>query len=73
MDEARAVLDRLERISALESTGAPARAVLEEVRALVAEAEEWLEVEPSARSAAALERCRAALGADREEVGMMAS
>ena len=65
------MLDRLERISALESEGAPARAVLEEVRALVAEAEEWLEVEPSARSAAALERCRASLA--REEVGMMAS
>jgi hypothetical protein len=71
MDEARVVLDRLERISALDSAGAPAHTLLEEVRALVAEAEEWLEVEPSARSAAALERCRESLA--REEVGMMAS
>jgi len=70
MDEARAVLERLERIETLERAGAPPRALLDEVRALVEAAEEWLEVEPSARSAAALERCRAALA--REEVGMMA-
>jgi len=63
MDEARAVLWRLERIEALEREGAPARSLLAEVHALVAEAEAWLAVEPDGAeaAAAALERCRGAL------------
>ncbi|HSC49657.1 MAG TPA: hypothetical protein VLD16_05270 [Gaiellaceae bacterium] len=63
MDEARAVLRRLERIEALEREGAPARALLAEVHALVEEAEAWLAAEgPVAeRGAVAVERCRAAL------------
>ena len=41
MEEARAVLDRLERIERLETGGAPAEDLLAEVRALLGEAERW--------------------------------
>jgi hypothetical protein len=63
MDEARAVLARLERIEVLERSGAAATEVLEEVRALLRDAEEWVRAEPSGTDLAqsALERCRAAL------------
>jgi len=63
MDEARAVLARLERIEALEATGAPAAVVLNEVRGLLAEAEAWVRAEPAGTDLAetALERCREAL------------
>jgi hypothetical protein len=63
MDEARAVLRRLDRIEALEREGAPAQSLLAEVHALVEEAEAWLAVEPAGADAAgaALERCRDAL------------
>lgn len=68
MDEARRVLDRLERIEDLEARGAPPGALLAEVRVLLAEAEEWLGVEPvgTRRAEAALARCREALVAPRE-------
>jgi hypothetical protein len=64
MDEARAVLARLERIEALEGSDAPAAALLEEVRGLLREAEAWVRAEPSGTDLAetALERCREALG-----------
>jgi hypothetical protein len=63
VDEARAVLARLERIAALDREAAPAGVVLAEVRALLAEAEAWVRVEPGGTELAAdaLERCRAAL------------
>ena len=72
MDEACTVLARLERIDELEARGAPPGALLAEVRVLLAEAEEWLEVEPvgTQRAAAALSRCHAAFAAQRE-VAMM--
>jgi hypothetical protein len=41
MDEARVVLDRLERIERLERGRAPAEVLLSELRALVVEAEAW--------------------------------
>lgn len=65
MDEARAVLERLGRIAALEREGAPAPAVLAEVRELLREAEAWIEREgdPGDLAAEALERCRGAYGA----------
>ena len=68
MDEARAVLARLERIEALERAGSPAAAVLDEVRALLGEAEDWVRAEPGGtdRAAAALDRCAAAFAARRE-------
>jgi hypothetical protein len=55
MDEARAVLARLERIEALEREGAGAPSLLAELRELVREASEWAERErdPRARTAAA--------------------
>ncbi len=59
VDEARAVIERLERIERLRADAAPAETLLEEVRALVAEAERW-----SAREGAggdAVQRCRDAL------------
>jgi hypothetical protein len=61
VDEARAVLERLSRIEALESAGAPAPALLDELRELVREAEAWARLEADARADAALDRCRDAL------------
>jgi hypothetical protein len=54
MDEARAVLARLERIEALEREGAGVPSVLAELRELVREAAAWAERErdPQARAAA---------------------
>jgi hypothetical protein len=54
MDEARAVLARLERIEALDRAGAPPAAVLSELRELVQEAEAWArrECDPRAEEAA---------------------
>jgi hypothetical protein len=54
MEEARAVLARLERIEALEREGAGAPSLLAELRELVREASEWAERErdPRAREAA---------------------
>jgi len=55
MEEARAVLARLERIEALEREGAGVPSLLAELRELVREATEWAERErdPRARAAAA--------------------
>ena len=55
MEEARAVLARLERIEALEREGAGVKPLLCELRELVREATEWAEQErdPRARAAAA--------------------
>jgi hypothetical protein len=62
MDEARAVIDRLDRIEALEREGAHPSAVLAELRELVREAEAWARIEhPPDRAEAAVERCRDAL------------
>ncbi len=60
MEEARAVLARLDRIEALERERAPAGELLAEVRALLAEAEAWVRAEPAGteRAEDALERCR---------------
>jgi hypothetical protein len=60
MDEARAVLERLERIDTLEASGAPASVLLDEVRGLLADAEAWVRTESGGTDLAetALERCR---------------
>jgi len=64
------VLERLERIEALDRDEAPAGALLGELRALVAEAEAWARAErPGGRAEAALDRCRLALGAGAAEAG----
>jgi hypothetical protein len=64
MDEARAVLRRLQRIEALEREGAPLRSVLAEVHALLGEAEAWVATERDGTDLAqqALQRCREAVG-----------
>jgi hypothetical protein len=63
VDEARAVLARLDRIEALEREGAPPGVLLEELRGLVQEAETWARIEGGERAKAAVERCEQALGA----------
>jgi hypothetical protein len=62
MEEARSVLERLRRIDELKTEGAPAEVLLGEVRALLGEAEAWIEAEgASGRAARALESSREAL------------
>ena len=79
MDEARKVIERLERIEALQSDRAPAADLLAEVRHLVREGEAWIAAEHERRretggrrastagAEAALSGCRTTL-ARREEV-----
>jgi hypothetical protein len=63
VEEARAVLARLDRIEALERVGTPPAVLLGEVRALLNEAEAWVRAEPRRPGAAcdAIERCAEAL------------
>ncbi|TML85011.1 MAG: hypothetical protein E6G08_16280 [Actinobacteria bacterium] len=61
MDEARAVLGRLERIEELERRGAPPAELLDELRELVHEAEAWARRERDDGALAAAERCAWAL------------
>jgi hypothetical protein len=62
VDEARRVLERLDRIDGLRRGAAPAGALLAEVQALLLEAESWVRADPGASGAApALERVRAAV------------
>jgi hypothetical protein len=62
MDEARAVIDRLDRIESLERTGAAPGILLEELRGLVRDAEAWARLEGDERAAAAVDGCEQALG-----------
>ena len=65
MDEARQVLERLERIDALRREGAAASDLLAEVRSLLAEGERWIAAEKldgRGRARTALADCRAGLG-----------
>ena len=55
MDEARAVLTRLERIEALDREGASAPSLLAELRELVGEATAWAEREGDPRALQAAE------------------
>jgi hypothetical protein len=69
MDEARRVIDRLERIDRLRGDGAAAAVLLGEVRALLADGERWLATERAEgldEARTALDRCRQGLG---ERVG----
>jgi hypothetical protein len=71
MDEARAVLDRLDRIEALDREAAPAPELLDELRGLLREAETWLRAEPEPHGAVeALDGCRRAMDSERRE-GML--
>jgi hypothetical protein len=70
MEEARAVLARLERIEALERENADAPSLLAELRELVREAAEWADAEgdPRAREAAEALLVAGRGGAARDEV-----
>ena len=61
MDEARAVLARLDRIEELEREGAPPGVLLEELRGLVQAAEAWVKLEGDERARTAVDSCDAAL------------
>jgi predicted metal-dependent hydrolase len=65
VEKERAILERLERIDGLRQEDAPAGVMLDEVRALLSEAEEWVREEPEGADAVvdALERSQAALAA----------
>jgi hypothetical protein len=64
VDEARAVMRRLDRIEALEREGAHPTTLLAELRELVREAEAWSRVEGDERSQRAVERVEGALAVD---------
>jgi hypothetical protein len=61
MDEVEAVLERLERIERLRGAGAPAGAMLDELRALLRDAEEWSRAEGGDAGEHAVAGLRAAL------------
>ncbi|MDX6513091.1 MAG: hypothetical protein QOE36_2595 [Gaiellaceae bacterium] len=61
MEEARAVLQRLERIEILDREGAPAKLMLAEVRELLREAEVWARTEGDERALGSVERAGDAL------------
>ncbi|MEI7760987.1 MAG: hypothetical protein WCJ67_09505 [Thermoleophilia bacterium] len=64
MDEARRVLERLERIDALDRATASPADVLREVRGLLDEAEAWVRVEGGEAADDAVTRLREALARD---------
>jgi hypothetical protein len=66
MEKEHAVYERLERIDGLRREDAPADVLLDEVRALLSEAEDWVRTEPSVspRVTEAVERSKASLEAD---------
>jgi len=64
VDEARAVISRLDRIEALEREGAHPMTLLAELRELVREAEAWSRVEGGERAQHAVERVEEALAVD---------
>jgi hypothetical protein len=63
VEKERAILERLERIDGLRGEEAPAGILLDEVRALLSEAEAWVREEPGVpdRAVRAVERSREAL------------
>jgi hypothetical protein len=71
MEEARSVLERLRRIDQLKAEGAPADVLLDEVRALLGEAETWVEAEgASGRATQALESSREALAGEPARIAL---
>ena len=64
VEKQRAILERLERIDGLRREDAPAEVLLDEVRALLSDAEDWVgEERVPSRTADAVERARVALAA----------
>ena len=72
MDETEAVLERLARIEALDRSGAPAQSLLDELRALVREAEAWSRTEGGEAGEEAAAKLRSALTLDPVANGMIA-
>lgn len=64
MDESEAILERLERIEALDRDGAGPAQLIGELRALLGEAEEWSRREGGEAGTRAVADLRAALGRD---------
>lgn len=64
MEEARAVLERLERIEALDRAGADRHALLAELRGLLVDAEAWSKVEGGDAGRRAVDNLRSALARD---------
>jgi hypothetical protein len=73
VEKEHAIFERLERIDGLRRKDAPAGVLLDEVRALLSEAEEWVRAEPDAppRAVEAVARSRAALEAGERTPGGM--
>ena len=68
MNEARRVIERLERIEALKESGASPRVILGEVRSLLVEGERWLAAERAGTGQAEIDRAEDALGRCRERL-----
>jgi hypothetical protein len=64
MDEARAVLERLERIEALDRAGADRPVLLAELRGLLVDAEAWSRAEGGGAGERAVDNLRSALARD---------
>ena len=64
MDESEAVLERLARIEALEDSGASPAVLMEELRALLADAEAWSRREGGEAGTKAVGELREALTRD---------
>ena len=64
MEEAAAIVERLERIERLRDRHAPAADVLAELRELLGEAEAWSQVEGGEAGERAVSELRAALAGD---------
>jgi len=64
MDEARRVIERLERIEALDRQAASPAELLDEVRGLLCDAEAWVRMEGGDAADVAVIRLREALAQD---------
>jgi hypothetical protein len=69
MDESEAVLERLARIEALDGSGASPAVLMEELRALLAEAEAWSPREGGEAGGRAVAELREALSSARRKTG----
>jgi len=68
VDESRAVIERLERIEALDRAGASADELVPELRALLEEAAAWSRTEGGDAAVRAVEDLQSALGRDMIDV-----
>lgn len=64
MEESEAILRRLDRIESLDREGADPRELLDELRALLAEAEAWAAAEGDENAGEAVAALRATLARD---------